>query len=263
MKRQTAAGKVDLSTPAEERRLVAFLDSLDVGAVSRAAYLDDWKVLARWFSGRHSRSFDISALASSDAVRYRQDLLRTYTAATARRRLRFLVRYARSSGQLPGLGDVLKAPTPHRPPRGGPGAPRTLKAASVRDRAIVLVFLDAGLKISELCGLSRADVARAGLIVRGSKARTVKMSKRLATAMKAYLGRTPRSGPLFTGIGGRALSHWRVRHIAAASAGASPSQLRRMFADRYLEQTGDPLELARVLGRTFVGVRVGKARRRR
>jgi integrase len=120
-----------------------------------------------------------------------------------------------------------------------------------------LLFLDAGLKVGELCGLTRADVAGAGVTVHGSKGRTVKMSKRLATAMKMYLREAPRSGPLFTGRGGRALSHWRVRHIAAASAGASPTQLRRMFADRYLEQTGDPLELGRMLGQRL---RVGTAR---
>lgn len=143
-------------------------------------------------------------------------------------------------------------------------AARLLRLAlSPRDRAILLLLLDTGLRASELCGLRRRDVDLAGrrLFVnqgKGSRDREVYIGARSAKALVAHLAREEEAGPetpLFVGERGRgpltASGLYRlVLRLGerAGVEGATPHQLRRTFAVLSLRAGMDIFALQAIMG---------------
>jgi len=143
------------------------------------------------------------------------------------------------------------------------------RATADRDRAIVLVLLDTGIRRSELCGLTFDDVNLTAntLIVRGKgkgrgkKERTVYFGKRTARALWRYL--TPRlqstkpDQPVFT-VGPaddtRPLAPNVLRRLLkrigdrAGIPRVHPHRFRHTFAITYLRNGGDPFTLQILLG---------------
>src|SRR6185436_563171 len=72
-------------------------------------------------------------------------------------------------------------------------APKHESVLGLRDRAILAVTYGAGLRISELCGLSIDDLDRRGRVVRvmgkGRKERICPLAPRAIEAVDAYLAR--------------------------------------------------------------------------
>ena len=97
---------------------------------------------------------------------------------------------------------------------------RTLVGA--RDRAIVITLLDSGLRASELCGLTLADMDGEFLRVngKGDKERLVPLGREARRAIMAYLRKRPDDGPpwLFLSRKGVALNrsslHQRMTSLA-------------------------------------------------
>ena len=132
----------------------------------------------------------------------------------------------------------------------------------MRDRAIILVLVDSGIRASELCSLIIADydTGRGRLHIRhgkGDKARYVFLGDRTRKALWKYLNDRPgakATEPLFatrskTHITRRNLGHL-LNHLAerAGVEHCHPHRFRHTMAINFLRNGGRELELQKVLG---------------
>jgi site-specific recombinase XerD len=139
---------------------------------------------------------------------------------------------------------------------------RLLGLASVRDRAILLLLLDTGLRVSEAAGIRLGDLRPDGSVKvmgKGAKERIVPIGTTARGAIVRYLGQrgpgTP-DAPLF--LGRRGALDWRgmqqvfkrLKVRAGVTGRCSPHSLRHTFARSYLVNGGDAFSLQRILGHT-------------
>ncbi len=148
-------------------------------------------------------------------------------------------------------------------------APEQRTVLALRDRAILEVLYGAGLRVSELCGLSLGDLDRDGGVVRvmgkGSKERICPLHEGAFAAVDAYLSRrgellakpNSRSAPeaLFLNHrGGRLTPRSIARHLdkyaasAALTRKVSPHALRHSFATHLLAGGADIRSIQELLG---------------
>jgi len=140
---------------------------------------------------------------------------------------------------------------------------RLLAAAGERDRAIVLLLLDTGLRVSELVGIRLGDLRPDGGIKvtgKGAAERIVPAGAAARRAVGAYLAaRGPGAADerLFLNqvdqrltVSGIAQLLRRLRTRARVTARCNPHTFRHTFAHRYLVNGGDALTLQRILGHT-------------
>lgn len=133
----------------------------------------------------------------------------------------------------------------------------------LRDRAILLVLLDTGLRASELCGLKIGDVeprtGRISVAGKGQKHRYVWAASVTRQALWQYLSERYDGGDparsLFTSTGGtrRIGRRWLSRRVKqlgerAGVAGVFPHRFRHTFAVQYLRNGGDIFTLQILLG---------------
>jgi site-specific recombinase XerD len=138
---------------------------------------------------------------------------------------------------------------------------RMLDAASVRDRAIVLLMLDTGLRLSELAGLRPCDLRPDGslkVMGKGARERIVPVGgvarQALARSLRhANVANT--DAAIFRARGGGALGARGVQQVfkrlktrAGIAGRCSPHTLRHTFARAYLLNGGDAFSLQRMLG---------------
>jgi site-specific recombinase XerD len=139
---------------------------------------------------------------------------------------------------------------------------RLLGLATVRDRAILLLLLDTGLRVSEAAGIRLGDLRPDGSVKvmgKGAKERIVPIGSTARGAIVRYLGQrgpgTPDAG-LFLGWRGaldaRGLQQVlkRLKLRAGITGRCSPHSLRHTFARSYLVNGGDVFSLQRILGHT-------------
>ena len=138
----------------------------------------------------------------------------------------------------------------------------SLAGANVRDYAILQVFLQTGVRVSELVALRRDDIdfERRTLLVRvgkGMVARTIELEKKALQAIKNYLDRRPRVmyEELFLNRDDAPFSERGVRKLVVkyrVSAGitkkASCHSLRHTFATHKAERGVSPYQLRDWLG---------------
>lgn len=130
-----------------------------------------------------------------------------------------------------------------------------------RNRCIILVLVDTGIRSSELCALKINDVnlktLRLTVFGKGKKERQVRICPRTADALWDYLAqrKNARVGdPLFITRNQTPLTRDRLAHILAnisKRAGienAHPHRFRHTFAIEYLRNGGDPYTLQEFLG---------------
>ena len=143
--------------------------------------------------------------------------------------------------------------------------PAATTARGRRDRAMLHVMYAAGLRVSELVGLTLADVDRKRGIVsafgKGNKRRLVPIGQAALEALDVYLvdrAASPRSASsavLFLSPSGRALTRqafWKRVQAYARAAGlrkpVSPHKLRHCFATHLLEGGADLRSVQTMLG---------------
>jgi integrase/recombinase XerD len=131
-----------------------------------------------------------------------------------------------------------------------------------RDRAIVVLLLDTGLRATELCRLTVGDVelssgratVRQG---KGGKDRVVYLGKSARKVVWRYLSERTDSRPsdaLFVTREGREVDRDRLGKLfanlgeRAGVAGLHPHRLRHTFATEFLRNGGNLLSLQRLLG---------------
>jgi site-specific recombinase XerD len=145
---------------------------------------------------------------------------------------------------------------------------------AARDKAILAVLVDTGLRASELCGLSlervvfTQDDAYLVLYGKGRKQREVGLGKKARAALHRYIHRyRPRTedSRVFLAKGGAPLTPegldrllYRLRDRASVEGvRVSAHTFRHTFAVRYLEAGGDIYRLARLMGHSSVVVTEG------
>jgi len=139
-----------------------------------------------------------------------------------------------------------------------------------RDRAILLLLLDTGIRASELCRLTVGDVdLEEGEIVirpqgsgKKSRPRVIPIGKRTRRALWDYLARRediqedpdPSTLPLFLGKFGKPLNRTALRKLLqrlgerAGVPNVHPHRFRHTFAIFYLRNGGDVFTLQKILG---------------
>ena len=139
---------------------------------------------------------------------------------------------------------------------------RLLGLATVRDRAILLLLLDTGLRVAEAAGIRLGDLRPDGsvkVLGKGAKERIVPIGSTARGAIVRYLGqRGPGApdAPLF--LGRRGALDWRgmqqvlkrLKTRAGITGRCSPHSLRHTFARSYLVNGGDAFSLQQILGHT-------------
>jgi site-specific recombinase XerD len=139
---------------------------------------------------------------------------------------------------------------------------RLLGAAGIRDRTILLLLLDTGLRVSEAAGLRLGDLRADGTLKvrgKGSKERIVPVGSTARAAIVRYLGKRGAGvpeAPLFLGRRGpldaRGIQQVvrRLKTKIGVVGRLSPHSLRHTFARSYLVNGGDVFSLQRILGHT-------------
>jgi integrase/recombinase XerD len=136
-----------------------------------------------------------------------------------------------------------------------------------RDFLIVLLFLDTGIRLSELAGLRLGDVKEGYLVVwgKGRKQREVGLHSEVLRLLWKYIY-TYRKGAgreegVFLGRRKEPLRPAgvyevvrRIKRLAGVESRVSPHVLRHTYAKMYLENGGELFNLAREMGHSTVQV---------
>ncbi len=136
--------------------------------------------------------------------------------------------------------------------------------ATLRDRALLELAYSAGLRLSELVGLNRGDVDRAGGLLRvrgkGRRERIVPAGETAFAALDRYLagpGRSVERGdvPVFVNARRARLSGRTVQRVVrrrlgevAGGLGVTPHALRHSFASHLLDNGADLRAIQELLG---------------
>lgn len=242
------------------------------------AYGRDLANFATWFK-QTGDQFDPAAVTSMDVREYRRSLQnQRASAATINRRLAALTSFFRwaveqgyvpdnPAASVPGMGAVKLAPKWLKRTEQNALVRQTRKKGSLRDMAIVILLLNTGLRVSELCDLEIGDIemsdrkgtvrVRAG---KGEKARTIPLNAEAREVIKNYLATLPAGwrnnprSPLWLNQRGESLTPNGIERLVREYArradlpGCSPHTLRHSFG-KNLVDAGTPLDqVAALLG---------------
>jgi len=128
--------------------------------------------------------------------------------------------------------------------------------ASLRDRALVNLLVDTGLRIGEALNLAREDIQEDIILVDG---KTGEREVPLSGETRRLLQELVHHGPIFLGTKGRMTKSgaYQVVKTALARAGINarkhgPHTLRHTFGRQYIMAGGDLVSLKRILGHTNI-----------
>src|SRR5215467_2301491 len=279
----------DMHTITLEKGLATFLDSLhgkNRSAATIRAYQTD---ISQFISFLHANNVSIQTPADVekvDVVEYFSSLAKRELTGIARARKMSAIReYFRF---LEGIGVIQKSPTT------GIATPKrernsrqvlrsdeytkmlSLAGGHPRDYAILQVFLQTGIRVSELANLTIEDVdlIKPAIRVRGkgNQEREIALEKRGVQALKTYLAVRPQnlSDVLFLNYKGEPISERgmrkqvvKYRTNAGITKRASCHTLRHTFATYKAEKGVSPFQLQQWLGHanlntTQIYVHLGK-----
>src|SRR2546425_1584270 len=277
-----------------EKGLAAFLDSLSgknrSGATIRA-YRTDVRQFLAFLHENNVAVYNVADVGKVDVLEYLAALARKGLSGVARARkvsaIREYFRY------LEGVGVVQKSPT------AGIDTPKrekhtrqylradeytkmlSLAGANARDYAILQVFLQTGIRVSELANLTREDIdfVKPSITVRGKgkQEREIALEKKGIHALKSYLAERPESFStrVFLNYQGEPISERGIRKLvvkyrkeAGITKKASCHTLRHTFATYKAEKGVSPFQLQQWLGHanlntTQIYVHLGKQNARK
>lgn len=121
-----------------------------------------------------------------------------------------------------------------------------------RDRCVILLLLDTGMRASELCNMQKKDVDLAqrhiSVLGKGDKERILPFSPRTASLLFKYMADVDSVRPFpFTRT---SLAHLIQQIGKRAGVEAHPHRFRHTFAVTYLRSGGDAFTLQAILGHT-------------
>ena len=131
----------------------------------------------------------------------------------------------------------------------------------LRNKAIISVFIDTGVRLSELAGMRLSELdpnlQQVRVMGKGSKLRVVPINGEARKALKRYLtsARPPGGDRVWLADGGQPLEAGaiktmidRLQRRASVLSGGGAHRFRHYFATRYLEGGGDMNSLRLLLG---------------
>ena len=255
--------------------LPRFLNALQGRNRSEAtirAYSSDLHQFSGWLSENNLAIHHAADVTRTDVVDFLADLGRRDVTGVSRARklaaLRELFRHLQNEGRID------KSPTTgvETPKRERPGRAflrpdeysrmLSLAGGNPRDYAILQVFLQTGVRVSELCALRIDDVdLTSGTLVitagKGGIGRTVELEKKGLQAIRSWLKMRPTtsSDRLFLNYTGEPISERGVRKLvvkyrdaAGITKKASCHSLRHTFATHKAEAGVSPFQLKEWLG---------------
>jgi site-specific recombinase XerD len=264
-------GRGDMPTWAEaQARYEAYLIESAVGHGTLAGYVSDLRSLASWLARPDGSHVGPADFTSDDLRGYAEHLLRErgLSPATINRRLQSVRKFCRFAAHT-GLRDTDPAQGVALVSRPLGWSPRTLRPAdmaqldeaaasrgartALRDRAIVQLLMQTGIRARELVELRPGDLelgsGDARLTIRGRGGRpdrNIALEEKARDALQAYLSQDRPSGAVhvFLNREGEALSVRMVQEIVAElgkAAGISVSAriLRDTHARELWQETGD------------------------
>lgn len=224
----------------------------------------------RWFAWCDATGVDVFAARRKDVDRYLSSLAREKLANSTQCRMVSAVSsfydYAMDEREnlvnpaarvtRPEVGE--ESMTPYLDPGELSRLLQAADASSAQDAALIRMLAYTGVRVSELCGATTADLqTEMGVLTvevrrKGGRRQRVTIANAAAEALRRHLD--GRSGPLFVdGHGERMRPHqvtYRVRALCV-QAGVkvlSPHGLRHTMATLALRQTNDPQTVQRLLG---------------
>lgn len=147
-------------------------------------------------------------------------------------------------------------------------APDTATRAGRRDRALLTLAIQAGLRVSELTSLTRADVflgtgAHVTCTGKGRKQRITPLAPATAKVLAAWLGEHPgnQGDPLFPSRAGTPMSRdaveRRLAKHAAAAAATQPSLKKKKISPHVMRHTAAMRLLAAGVDTTVIALWLG------
>lgn len=132
---------------------------------------------------------------------------------------------------------------------------------ALRNKAMLYILLDTGVRASELCGLKTQDINQVTMHItvfgKGRKERRIPISETTLSSIKNYLQeRTGKSDWVFTTLNNRPADRNRLADILeaignrAGVAHVHPHRFRHTFAIQFLRNGGSIYSLQRILGHT-------------
>jgi site-specific recombinase XerD len=150
--------------------------------------------------------------------------------------------------------------------------PDLRRALTARNRAIVSLFIDTGIRLNELVGLRLGDVDKSSRVIlvhrKGNKWQQVPVSRdgfrplhQYLSSHRAVLARSEvarKDDPVFLADDGQPLTQWGVamlfkrlqKRTAIEGKKVSPHQCRRYMATTQLAMGRSPLDVQRQMGHT-------------
>jgi site-specific recombinase XerD len=236
-------------------------------AETRRTYVACVWLLAKWCEEHGLPLMDLTA---ADYRRYFVQQLESFAQATARNRLLSARAFYRLLVLTTRRPDDPTEGLPARHPKREPRRPYTLSelkrllqaAKSPRDRALVLMFVGSGGRLSEVLGIEAEDVDwERGLVLirkgKGGKQRWVAPGRAAMLALRQYVNAA--GGCVWRTVADRPVNRARGRKIIylladrAQLTGVHPHGLRVSFANFFLEGGGDLGALQVLMGHTQIG----------
>jgi site-specific recombinase XerD len=206
-------------------RFCRFLERAERSPLTRRNYRSDLEALAKWFEGHNGCPFVPDQITSTDLREYKRWLAgQALKPATINRKLaslRCFLNWA-VDARLLRSGHGLRVPKAVREQRRGPRwldrreQHRLIKtvehAGNTRDNAAIVLMLNTGLRVAELCALAWRDIRltdRQGTLTvrsgKGSKRREIPLNKdaRRVLLLLGYGSHAGKPAPLFLGQRGR------------------------------------------------------------
>lgn len=123
----------------------------------------------------------------------------------------------------------------------------------IRNRCIIMLLLDTGMRASELCGIDERDIdllsRKIKVMGKGNKERFIPFSKRTAETLFSYLSQDTRPKHKIFPLQRTSLDQLLKRLGKKADVrGVHPHKFRHTFAIQYLRNGGDVYTLQSILG---------------
>jgi integrase/recombinase XerC len=235
-----------------------YLESLDLAEKSIRNYMVDLVLFGLWFREANDEDISAETITPVDIKQYRQWMIaQQYSPATINRRMAM----ARHLAKMVGITEKIKGVTEVDP---GPKwldkkeSDKLLRAAynrlqrltGRRDYAIIVILLNTGLRVSELCSLRLEDVSisdRKGslkVMGKGQKTRTIPLNSNARTVLKWWFD----NDQLLAGLQPRTVQRVLEDLSHATRLQITPHILRHTFAKSLIDSGVSIEKVAMLLG---------------
>jgi site-specific recombinase XerD len=256
--------------PTSTTTFQSYLESKDLSLNTIQAYQGDLQRFSVWFSQTNGQQLSPETITATDVREYRQYMiLHRSSSATINRKLAALRTYAEWSGiqiNVRGIEEQSAGPRwlERRAVRelnrvleqqlyAAKTKPR--KYLVVRDQAIIMVLLNTGLRIGELCALQSEDIElserKGSLIVRcgkGGKSRIIPLNLTARSALHAWMDISGQCSETIFDVNTRTIQRMIEKLSTRIGTEVTAHMLRHTFAKNLMDSGVSIEKVAALLG---------------